>query len=266
MIMNPLYMGVGPQNPSPMAFNPLFAQGGGNRAVYNALYCNGSASNVVHSHPEPAGPDYGRQWPPVRTSTYTVGQKGMEAITARLRHLTLEEPKPSPKKSKKSKKSGRTPFIQHLPEGISVQALEPGRFEENLCLLLQDFEKKARYEFLHTHHWPRWEEETAALSLSEALDGVEWRNVKHRDGYLDEIDFIWRANVNMGNYSDPVFQLIWEFVAGMIRVWAQKLRHPWCYPKGPKGEFRLQRAPSLKMKFRFLDAEPPKSRGFIRRW
>ncbi len=97
-------------------------------------------------------------------------------------------------------------------KGGSAGDLE--RYEENLCLLMQDFERKARHEYVLTREWPKPECEEAALTLSGRLDGVEWRKVAWRPGYMEELDLLWRAKVKFAK-RDQVYQVVWEFVAGM---------------------------------------------------
>lgn len=70
-------------------------------------------------------------------------------------------------------------------KGGSAGDLE--RYEENLCLLMQEFEIKARHEYVLTGEWPKPECEEAALRLSGRLDGVEWRKVAFREGYMEEL-------------------------------------------------------------------------------
>lgn len=70
-------------------------------------------------------------------------------------------------------------------EGGSAGALE--RYEENLCLLMQDFEIRARHEYVLTREWPKPECEESALRLSARLDGVEWRKVAYREGFMEEL-------------------------------------------------------------------------------
>lgn len=81
--------------------------------------------------------------------------------------------------------SGAEAEVAGRGEGGSAGVLE--RYEENLCLLMQDFEIRARHEYVLTREWPKPECEESALRLSARLDGVEWRKVAYREGFMEEL-------------------------------------------------------------------------------
>lgn len=110
------------------------------------------------------------------------------------------------------------------------------RYEENLCLLMQDFERKAQHIArlikikFGVEEWPEMEVEEAALQLSSALDGVEWRKVVYRAGYAEEIDWVWRSEQRYAKEHGE-FKVLWEYVTGMARLW----------DKGREGDPHIQR-------------------------
>ncbi len=155
-------------------------------------------------------------------------------------------------------------------EERSIGDLE--RYEENLCLLMQEFEIKARHEYVLTGEWPKPECEEAALRLSSRLEGVEWRKLSWRPGYMEELDLLWRAKVKFAK-RDKVYQVVWEFVAGMARVWvpsAERHRHCYHHDGGKKFRFYLERAPSATHRenkyFRPEGRTPRHSGGVLPRW
>lgn len=160
-----------------------------------------------------------------------------------------------------------------VSDGASLE-----RYEENLCLLMQEFEIKARHEYVLTGEWPKPECEEAALRLSSRLEGVEWRKVCWRPGYMEELDLLWRAKVDFVR-RDKVYQVVWEFVAGMARRWVSSAdRHRHCYEFEHDGNdnrdklkdaLYLERAPSVRRENKYFlpgGPTPRDARGFLRRW
>lgn len=134
-----------------------------------------------------------------------------------------------------------------------------GRYLGNLCLLMQDFERIAQHEFVLTKQWPKPECEIAALQLAKRVKFMEWRKESYREGYLSEIDEVWRDRKLTFAQGDSDLQVVWEFVAGMARVWAETKtgeRHTWCYKKGQHKAFRLERAPSVTRQNKWFVPEP----------
>ena len=125
------------------------------------------------------------------------------------------------------------------------------RYEEDLSLLLQDFEAKSRHLFALKGKWPR-EAELAALFLTSKLRGKEWRKVKTNGTYLQNLDNAWRAKIN-NFHEEKIFQVVWEYVTGMSRVW-DKQRHPASY-QVKSGVLLKQRIPSTQRKQQFIDVD-----------
>ena len=124
------------------------------------------------------------------------------------------------------------------------------RYEEDLSLLLQDFEAKSRHQFALKGKWPK-EAEVAALFLTWKLRGKEWRKVKTNGTYLQNLDNAWRAKINDFR-EEKLFQVVWEYVAGMSRDW-DKQRHWSCY--FVKSGVLLKPLPSTKRKQQFIDVD-----------
>ena len=125
------------------------------------------------------------------------------------------------------------------------------RYEGDLSLLLQDFEAKSRHQFAVTGKWPK-QAEVGALLLASKLRGKEWRKVKNNGTYMESLDNAWRAKINDFK-EERVFQVVWEYVAGMSREW-DKQRHPESYDT-PKAHIRLKPIPSTQRKQRFIDVD-----------
>ena len=124
------------------------------------------------------------------------------------------------------------------------------RYEEDLSLLLQDFEAKVRHEHALKGKWPK-DAELAALFLTSKLRGKEWRKVKSNGTYLRNLDNAWRAKINHF-HEEKVFQVVWEYVTGMSRDW-DKQRHPGSYQ--PKSGILLKPLPSTQRKQQFIDVD-----------
>lgn len=126
------------------------------------------------------------------------------------------------------------------------------RYEEDLSLLLQDFEAKSKHVFALKGKWPSREAELAALFLTSKLSGKEWRKVKTNGTYLQNLDNAWRAKIN-NFHEEKLFQAVWEYVTGMMRDW-DKQRHQACY-QVKSGVLLKQRIPSMKRKQQFIDVD-----------
>ena len=124
------------------------------------------------------------------------------------------------------------------------------RYEEDLSLLLQDFEAKARHQFALKGRWPK-EAEVGALLLASKLRGKEWRKVINNGTYMESLDNAWRAKI-IDFKEERIFQVVWEFVAGMSREW-DKQRHPMSYET--KHGILLRPMKSIKRKQRFIDVD-----------
>ena len=124
------------------------------------------------------------------------------------------------------------------------------RYEEDLSLLLQDFEAKSRHQFALKRKWPR-DAELAALFLTWKLKGKEWRKVKTNGTYLQNLDNAWRAKIN-NFHEEKVFQVVWEYVTGMSREWDSQ-RHPGSYQV--KSGVLLKPLPSTQRKQKFIDVD-----------
>ncbi len=117
-----------------------------------------------------------------------------------------------------------TPENLSSPWEANYQSRE--KYEEDLSLLLQDFEAKARHGFALKGRWPV-QAEIGALFLASKLRGKEWRKVKNNGTYMENLDNAWRAKINDFR-EETIFQVVWEYVAGMARDW-DKQRHQDCY-------------------------------------
>ena len=124
------------------------------------------------------------------------------------------------------------------------------RYEEDLSLLLQDFEAKAKHQFALKKKWPK-EAELAALFLTWKLRGKEWRKVKTNGTYLQNLDNAWRAKIN-NFHEEKVFQVVWEYVTRMTRIW-DKDRHALSYRV--YSGILLKPLPSMQRKQRFIDVD-----------
>lgn len=124
------------------------------------------------------------------------------------------------------------------------------RYEEDLSLLLQDFEAKARHEFAVRGKWPK-QAEVGALLLASKLRDKEWRKVKNNGTYMESLDNAWRAKI-INFKEESIFQVIWEYVAGIAREW-DLYRHPECYV--PKNSALLKPIKSIKRKQQFIDVD-----------
>lgn len=126
------------------------------------------------------------------------------------------------------------------------------RYEEDLSLLFQDLEAKTRHQFALKRRWPDRETKLATLFLAWKLRGKEWRKVKTNSTYLQNLDNAWRAKINHF-HEEKIFQVVWEYVTGMARVW-DKQRHPACYQL--KSGFLLRPSlPSTQRKQQFIDVD-----------
>ena len=125
------------------------------------------------------------------------------------------------------------------------------RYEEDLSLLLQDFEAKTRHQFALEGKGPDREAELAALFLTWKLRGKEWRKVKTNGTYLQNLDNAWRAKINHF-HEEKIFQVVWEYVTRMSRVWDEQ-RHPASYQ--PKSGILLKPLPSTQRKQQFIDVD-----------
>ena len=134
------------------------------------------------------------------------------------------------------------------PWDANYQSCE--RYEEDLSLLLQDFEAKARHEFAVKKRWPI-QAELGAVFLASKLRGKEWRKVKNNGTYMESLDNAWRAKINKFK-EEKIFQLVWEYVAGMSRDW-DKQRHPESH--FVKHGVILKRMKSTQRKQRFIDVD-----------
>ena len=124
------------------------------------------------------------------------------------------------------------------------------RYEEDLSLLLQDFEAKARHQFAVKGRWPK-EAEVGALLLASKLRGKEWRKVKDNGTYMESLDNAWRAKIN--DFKEEwIFQVVWEYVAGMSRIWDAQ-RHPMSYHV--KYGILLRPIESIKRKQQFINVD-----------
>ena len=139
-----------------------------------------------------------------------------------------------------------TPENLSSPWEAKYQSCE--KYEEDLSLLLQDFEAKSRHSFAVTGRWPV-QAEVGALLLAFKLRGKEWRKVKNNGTYMENLDNAWRAKRNKFR-EEKVFQVVWEFVAGMSRDWDEQ-RHQDCY--FVKHGLYLPRIPSTQRKQKFID-------------
>ena len=143
---------------------------------------------------------------------------------------------------------------QGKPENLSspweanYQSCE--RYEEDLSLLLQDFEAKSRHEFAVTGRWPV-QAEVGALFLACKLRGKEWRKVKNNGTYMESLDNAWRAKINKFK-EEKIFQVVWEYVAGMSRGWDNQ-RHPESYVV--KHGVVLRPMKSTQRKQQFIDVD-----------
>ena len=122
------------------------------------------------------------------------------------------------------------------------------RYEEDLSLLLQDFEAKSRHEFAVTGKWPI-QAELGAVFLASKLRGKEWRKVKNNGTYMESLDNAWRAKINDFK-EERIFQVVWEYVAGMSRDW-DKQRHPESYDV--KHGVVMRGIPSTQREQQFID-------------
>ncbi len=134
------------------------------------------------------------------------------------------------------------------PQEANYQSCE--KYEEDLSLLLQDFEAKSRHEFAVTGRWPV-QAELGAVFLACKLRGKEWRKVKNNGTYMESLDNAWRAKINRFK-EEKIFQVVWEYVAGMSREW-DKQRHPESYTV--KHGVVLRRMKSTQRKQKFIDVD-----------
>ena len=141
-----------------------------------------------------------------------------------------------------------------IPEDLSspwkANYQSSGRYEEDLSLLLQDFEAKARHEFAVKGRWPK-EVEVGALLLASKLRGKEWRKVKDNGTYMESLDNAWRAKINDFK-EERIFQVVWEYVAGMARIWDAQ-RHPMSFHV--KYGILLRPIKSINRKQQFIDVD-----------
>lgn len=228
------------------AMNANLGANGSSPCFYNSLYTSGAGHSPISLCGREAGHGYN---PLYMGDSYAVASASLNSgipSAAALGPVDWDDGS-----------YGEDPCIGQLCEalerlGVSDRsASELERYEENLCLLMQDFESKARHEYVLTGEWPKPECEESALQLSGRLDGVEWRKVSWRPGYMEELDLLWRAKVRFAE-RDEVYQVVWEFVAGLARIWVDdKDRHEDCY-RGRKDVFRLERPPSVRRENRYF--------------
>lgn len=261
--INPLYRaGHSPFN--------IFYRSGQN--LVNPLYMRGDAAS--HWYPDMAGNALGMVSPRRDTS-----MASRHDLTTQLEEYIRQQQflqerslatQGAPEAANNSFGGGSWSFLS--PSTSPGSALK--QYEDNLCLLMQEFEMKARHEYILTRQWPKPQCEVAALRLSIRLDDIEWRKVPYHKGYMEEIDAVWRAKMGFAR-KDMVYQVVWEYVAGMARRWAKREdRHRHCYQLGKHNAFYLERAPSIWRQNKWFRTQtdgtaPPthkKRQGYIHRW
>ena len=115
------------------------------------------------------------------------------------------------------------PIKQEMYEGMGTS---PERYLENLCLLGKAWVQKVQHIArltLNSPEGPVWptDIEPLALVLFGFLDrqSIDWRTVKERGGFAEEVDAVWRENPPWLPPSHVMFIPLWEYTTGMARTW-----------------------------------------------
>ncbi|KAL9074726.1 MAG: hypothetical protein Q9161_002095 [Pseudevernia consocians] len=134
--------------------------------------------------------------------------------------------------------------------------ITPERHRDNMCLLLQDFALRARHIARLTRNWEGGEiwptvVEPAALELSETFNTyhIDWRNVKYRPDYAEELDFVWRSRPPGLSANHINYKIIWEYVTGISRTWDKGRKESGLWFQNDEKEHLRGRCPGTSYHF-----------------
>ncbi len=173
-------------------------------------------------------------------SMRTVDSEGSFAeLIARITKLQVSQGSGHTTPTATSSKVEKRPWPTSWPVKQDMYAhhnITKERHRDNMCLLLQDFALRARHIARLTRNWEGGEiwpvaVEPAVLKLSETMNqwNIDWRNVKYRPDYAEELDFVWRTWPDTLPADHIHYKIIWEYCTGMARTWDsdRKARGHW---------------------------------------
>ena len=157
------------------------------------------------------------------------GKDPIEQLIARIMNLHISKGSGHTTPKAALSKVEKRPWPTNWPVKQDMYArynITKERHRDNMCLLLQEFALKARHTARLTRNWEGGEiwptvVEPAALELSETMNnyGIDWRNVKYRPDYAEELDFVWRSRSTALPANHHNHKIIWEYVTGIARTW-----------------------------------------------
>ncbi|MCJ1452853.1 hypothetical protein MMC28_003198 [Mycoblastus sanguinarius] len=116
--------------------------------------------------------------------------------------------------------SNTAPSFSPVLSVLSELSPETKLHYDNLSRLLKHYLFKRKHEVRRSGIHPSATCDKAAKDLCERLQtsNVEWWKVRESEDFLDEIDRTWRTSRRIHGL-DKKFQILWEYVAGLIRQW-----------------------------------------------